>query len=380
MRNIAITATLALSLAIGTGCGKEDDPAVRPDNNNAADMTPDATADMQETDTATPDMSQPDMPAPDMSQPDMDVPDLDPADMPDPDMGPPSGSGDINGVMEVGQGASTPLDATPSPGGEAIYFTAVRQDGIGALYQTSPGVAPVEVASGFDAPISVVVSMDGTRAFVADAGGDDEATNPNGGVIYSVNLFGGAFSALDDATGYQVRGLDLTMVGGAETLTFTGISPNNGEPGVFQMPSGGGAVTTVASGAPLADPSGVAAAADGTVYVADALLDGSSGIVTVSGGAPTVALPRVRVGYPAGVALSRDGSHLLVSGLDPAMLSAVVYRIELLTGTVSMVSMGIDQNTESAGVHRAHNVDQYAWANADSPGGVYYIGTSQDPL
>ena len=42
--------------------------------------------------------------------------------------------------------------------------------------------------------------------------------------------------------------------------------------------------------------------------------------------------------------------------------------------------MGISQNTESAGLHRAHTVDNYAWADSATPGGVYLLGTRAKAL
>jgi hypothetical protein len=147
-------------------------------------------------------------------------------------------------------------------------------------------------------------------------------------------------------------------------------------------------LTPVATGAPLNDPSGVATTKAGVTYVADTLAaDGSAAILKIENGKVETLSEGIRVGYPAGIALSADDRYLLVSALQPEIASAVVYRIDLATGDASEFSSGISANTESAGVHRAHNADRYAWANSDDPDGdgsgggtVFLIGTKANPL
>ncbi len=303
--------------------------------------------------------------------------------MVDPDMGSTNnGNGEITGLREVGTQVSAPFDATPSPDASTVYFVALKGDGVGAALFSVPaaGGAATEVADGFVAPFSLVSSLDGSTIYVADLGADDETTNRAGGVIYRVTVSTGDVTALAETAGYQARGLDLVDAAGTETLYFSGVRPSTGMPGVFEMPTGTGTVSEVATGGLFGDPSGVAVTSGGTVYVADTVLGTSSGILVVTGAETSNFVQDLRVGYPAGIALSADESHLLVSGLDPVANSAVVYRITLADKTVEQVNMGIEQNSESAGVHRAHDADQYAWANADSPGTVYLIGTSASPL
>jgi hypothetical protein len=43
----------------------------------------------------------------------------------------------------------------------------------------------------------------------------------------------------------------------------------------------------------------------------------------------------------------------------------------------SFSGMGVDSNTESAGLHRAHDADRFAWAGSNT---VFVIGTTAQPL
>ena len=114
--------------------------------------------------------------------------------------------------------------------------------------------------------------------------------------------------------------------------------------------------------------------------------DSTPGIFRLSGGEVTeiVAIP---VGYPAGVALSQDEQYLLVSGHLEGAAQAAVYRVELATGKATALTMGLEGNKASGGVHRAHDADVYAWSNADAPdragkggGTVFLIGTEAAAL
>ncbi|MBI4819702.1 MAG: hypothetical protein HY791_25740 [Deltaproteobacteria bacterium] len=292
------------------------------------------------------------------------------------------GAGEISGVKAVGEMLPSPLDAVPSPDGTKVYFTAFSSSRIGSVYSVGQdGMGQTELATGLAAPESIVVSRDDTKLFVADT--MVEVPTDALGVIYSLSTGGGALSEMASTRGYRPRSLDLAEPADAEVLYFTGTDPADGADGIFKIPAAGGSVTIVAKGSPLWAPSGVAVASNGTVYVA--VTDGMPGIYRVSGATVEPFVVPMNLGYPAGIALTQSQSHLLVSGLTAAK-TAVVYRVRLDDKQIEPIDSGISQNTESGGVHRAHGVDRYAWADCDDvrPGGrggtVYLLGTQASPL
>ena len=156
---------------------------------------------------------------------------------------------------------------------------------------------------------------------------------------------------------------------------------SDGSVGVFSIPASGGAVTTIASGAPFVDPSGITVSADGgTLFVVDTRAAGSgrAQVIKVVGGVATVFLAAASVGYPAGVALVQDGSALLVSGLDPTSGTDAVWRYDATAATApagTPFTKGISGFSEPAGLHRAKNGDSYAWADsvANGTGTVFVL-------
>jgi len=299
------------------------------------------------------------------------------------------GSGEITGVRPVSQGLMSPFDATPSPKGDKVYFTAMTED-VGALFAAEVGGTAREIAGGFAAPIGVVISTDGETVFVADIGVDNPEAEDEDGMIYSVPAAGGDKSELGSTKGYEPRSMDLREVDGDDVLFFTGNDPSDGQPGIFSVSTRGGSVSVVVKGAPLMDPSGLAVTAEGDIYVADTTgsTNGKSGVFKYTSGAGVLEfVPGLRVGYPAGVALTHDEAFLLVSGHEANSAQAAVHKVKLSDKTVQTITSGIEGNTEAGGVHRAHEADTYAWANSDDPdengmggGTVYLLGTKANPL
>src|SRR5688572_4941142 len=107
-------------------------------------------------------------------------------------------------------------------------------------------------------PIDIDVSLDLRTLYVADFAGGQSGL----GAIAIASVRGGALSFA--AEGFSPR--SVTVGAGGEVF-FSGIDPASGLPGVFVLEDG--SVRTLFAGAPLVDPSGIAAFADGRVLVAD---------------------------------------------------------------------------------------------------------------
>lgn len=301
-----------------------------------------------------------------------------------PDAGAPdAGTPTDGGALSFRPAANTPafwspFDAVPSPDGSKVYFTGVNAKGPGVFTSAATGGTVTEIAAGapFVAPFGIDISVDGTKLYVADAAAGT-GTNDRG-EIFSVAAAGGSPAAVNGPTGYAPRGTALVVEGGAETLYFTGTSTVDGKAGLFKVPAAGGTVSAVYKGPPLRDPSGIAVTSNTLdAYVLD-LVSATSGAATVykvSGGTPSVLLGEVGVGYPAGIALSRDDSTLYVSGLDPVTRTDVVYAVNLATQVRTALTAGINTFFEPAGLHRARNADVFAWADslANSTGTVFVL-------
>ncbi|MEQ8278098.1 MAG: hypothetical protein RMA76_28615 [Deltaproteobacteria bacterium] len=281
----------------------------------------------------------------------------------------------------------SPLDAAPSPDGKIIYFTAMNEDGP-AVMSVEPGSQPTVLATGglLVSPFSIIPSLDGSRLFVVDSGaeGDTEVT----GRVFSMSSSGGEPSALSAADGTMPKSLTVAEVDGEERIYFTGVmADDETTPAIFSMLADGTDFNVELSGEPLVDPSGIAVTGNGTIYVADSNADelGNAAIVKVENGAASLLASDLRVGFPAGIALDFEERALFVSGLAKEDSSSLVYHIVLDSKEITRISDGISHNSESAGVHRAHAADVYAWANADgdpsepSGGTVYLLKGPQAP-
>lgn len=252
-------------------------------------------------------------------------------------------------VRAAADGLDAPLDATPDAAGQTIYFLTHRTGGP-ALLKVEGG-APVELAAGLGAGArSLAIAGDGSALAVADGGLERVATAD------------GARSRIAEAEDFDVRGVDVVRDGGVDTVFFTGVDPADGEVGVFRAPLAGGAVEVVSKGFGAADLDGLTRAADGSVYVSD--LTGKLWRAR-AGEAPEAVLTDIRVGDPAGVALTRDGSTLLISSLSDAGTSQVIL-LDTQASTTSVFDDVIGENRASGGVHRAQDVDVFAWADVTS--------------
>lgn len=313
-----------------------------------------------------------------------------PSTTPDPNTPPITSGVQLTSVAPVAQGTMfwAPLDATPSPEGQTIYFTASTAEGP-AVLAAEPGAASRVLYAGelLSAPFGVVSSLDGATLYISDStaqeatGEEGEGAGEEGpvGRIMRLSTTGGEPSVVSGTEGTSPRSLHLSEVDGQETLHFTGVDPSSGQAAVYRLSVDGGALEMVASGAPLAQPSGIVVGLDGTIYVADssAAEGGAAALLSIKDGQVALMVEDLRLGYPAGLTLDVEGLTLLASGLADDANSSVVHAVKLDSGERSVISEGISQNSESGGVHRAHKANVFAWANSDgterAPGGTVYL-------
>jgi sugar lactone lactonase YvrE len=292
--------------------------------------------------------------------------------------GPSAGGGQIGTIVKTANDTSfrSPLDATPSPDGSTIYFTAIAGDGTGAVFSSrASGGGATRIDSGgiLISPSGITVSPDGKQLFIADPAVDDE-TAEHYGAILTLPVTGGMPTILAGTQGTRPHGVAIA----GTTLFFTAAVGASGAPGVYSTTFAGGQVTTVAAGPPFADPNGIAIAQNGDAYVSDTTVSPSkvAAVIKVSAGSAMTLVTDLGVGYPAGLALTQDESAVLVSGLDPATQTDVVYRITLgATPRTVMFNQTISAFSEPAGLHRAAGADIYAWADslANGTGTVYTL-------
>jgi sugar lactone lactonase YvrE len=278
---------------------------------------------------------------------------------------------------------SRPFDTVPNSDGSTFYFTGMGGQGVGVYSVPAMGGAAVPLAIGapFVSPIGIAISTDDKTLYIADTAAGYDPSDPMGsdnvGMIYSLPVAGGTPQPLQGTAGLRPRSIDVGTANGADVLWFTG-NTTTGDAAVFNIGPSGGAATTVVSGAPLVDPSGIALTKSGDAYVVNTTAP-DSGVATIykiAGGMATQYVSGLQVGYPAGAALSQGESVLLVSGRDGQLGTDVVYTIKLdSTMAVGTVNMGIEGNTDAAGLHRARSANIFSWADltAGGAGTVYRI-------
>jgi DNA-binding beta-propeller fold protein YncE len=288
------------------------------------------------------------------------------------------GNGTIGTIQKVANDATfgSPFDATPSPDGKTVYFTAIGSDGTGGVFgvAASGGTATrLDTGNVLVSPFGITVSPDGKELYVADPAADDDAKDLYG-AVFVLPAGGGTPTVLGGTQGLAPR--SVVVAGG--NLYVTAGADGTGGPGVYQTALSGGTPMALAKGAPFVDPSGVAVTQSGDVYVVDTVASGSSlaSVIAVHGGKASVFVPDLGVGYPAGCALVQDESALLVSGIDKTTRTDVVYRISPLGASPQVTSFNktIGSYYEAAGLHRALGADVYAWADSSANGsGTVYL-------
>ena len=289
-----------------------------------------------------------------------------------------SGTGGGAHTLAIGSAADAhrPFDAAPNADGSVVYFTSDGTNGLGVYKAPADGSAPTPVAvypaaidpaNPFAAPFGVAVSTDGKTIYVADA-----AAGPSErGAIYAVPEGGGAPKLVSGTDGFVPHSLDVVVVGGLDTLYFSGTEAKvGGLPGIFSIPASGGMVTTVSVGGVLRDPGGLAVAKDGAIYLVDTVASGSRSaqiMVIPAGGSPKVLIDDLRVGYPAGIAITTDDKTLYVSGFNPQELTDRLLLVDIGASKVTETfKVELGTFTESGGLHRAASGDIFALVDSSA--------------
>jgi len=291
----------------------------------------------------------------------------------------------ISSVSQVPE-AAMPVDATPSPDGSQVYFIAfssradadnLKVERVPAIYKVAAtGGAPTKLFEGepLQSPFGITISDDGQTLFIADSSADGNAESERSdGRVFSMLAAGGAPTALAGTEGITPAGVEAL----GPSLYITG--RKDGMAGLFKTGTSGGGVSAVAVGGPFSDPGGVAVARDGVAYVIDtgSAVGGQalgSVVKVMPDGKTEIVLEGLSVGHPAGIALVNDDSALIVSALDAAEGTDRVFRVELGDRSVRQLSATIGQFYESAGLHRARNVEVFAWADSHANGtGTVYV-------
>jgi DNA-binding beta-propeller fold protein YncE len=279
-------------------------------------------------------------------------------------------------------------DATPDPTGVELYYTCAgaactpgvyhaRLDGTGT---------PAALATGlpFVYPSGIATDEAGTKLYIADSSADSLAGALDGaGVILALPVGGGSPQRVPGTAGYAPRSLDVAHVTGkTEKIYFTGT--HAGLRGVFMIdPAGAAAPTLLTSGFSVGDPTGIAVARNGDIYVADTVVTangGSTGTILRIAGDTSIAAEFVGwlfverpVAYPTGLALSKDEKTLLVYGQDPSRTRGLLTRITL-GDEPSILATTIDDAAEPAGLHRARSGDVYAGVDTrGATGGKVFV-------
>lgn len=272
----------------------------------------------------------------------------------------------IASLVAVAQSPTgTPVDASPDPEGNIIYFT-VQGDGAGVYQVAASGGEITTMMQGapLTDPLGLAVATDGQTLYVAETASDNRG-------LYAVPAGGGVPTLLPGTAELSPQVPELVNQNGEDQIYFSGHTPE-GQAAVFKLSSSSGTPMLVFQGQPLVEPSGVAISSDGTVYVADhaASANGLASVfrITTAGAIEPIATGLTTDEELIGIALTQDEGALLVSHLEPVEKTAQVLIINLSTSEQGIFNKEIGANTGAGGLHRAHHTADFAWADSSNPG------------
>ena len=248
--------------------------------------------------------------------------------------------GGVPSVLAGGAPLSDPWAVAVAADGALL----VVDEGAESVFSISPSgtVATVVQGAGLQDPVGIALAPDG-KAYVSD--------RQRGEVL-----------RLDLATGDLIHVADvqnptgLAMDKAGKLLVTDGVALRRVDPGT-------GAITTVASGAPLADPRDVAVQQDGTLYVA-----GDRQVVRVdpASGAQTLLAAGAPLSDPRAIDIDRDGDLVVADGRSQG---GSVIHVDRQTGAKGILASGGPFRVPAGlGVVGGAGVDQSGGGNGDPDG------------
>ena len=220
----------------------------------------------------------------------------------------------------------------------------VADEGAEAVLSIAPTGAVDTVVSGqgLQDPVGIILAPDG-KAYVSDRQRDE---------VLRLDLATGALAHVADVP--NATGLAMDKAG--KLLVTDGVALRRIDPGT-------GAVTTVATGAPLDDPRDVAVEQDGTLYVA-----GNHQVVRVnpSTGAKSVLATGEPLSDPRAIDIEPDGDLVVADG---RWAGGSVIHVDRETGVKSITASGGAFRVPSGlGVVGGAGVDPSGGGNGDPDG------------
>ena len=279
-------------------------------------------------------------------------------------------------VVAQTEAPTQPVDAAPSPDGSTIYYLTTGDRGPALLEvaaeANSPSTTLAEGAAPGEAHRRRRRHRRCERLHRRPAGSPGQRRRSIRRILVAPTSGAADTHPASGTEGRAPKGLDVVSDGGADVVYFTGTDPANGNLGLFRVPAAGGAVTTVAAGAPFVSPDSVVVSARGVGYVTDqGSGTGKGQVIRVSEGAVTPVLSDLRLGTPAGVTLAPGDGTLLVSSIDASTSSDQVLFLHLASGTTAAAAKVVGANKDSSGgLHRAHASPVLAWADVQRRQGL----------